>query len=210
MNKKIKTILFTLFVAGLLTVSCSNKDKTGPSSDNGDNGGGTTPTIPTAPTTGTGVKLANGKTFIPSAQSGADPDRFVYITQEGQAEIALKTEAEFSLKVENDGSIVVTMPQLNQIGFGGETMTIPANNIIQTKEGNINMYKIHYVKAINEGPDTIEYFELKSIDNPNNEDVKAFSFYGGKACRINATLTHVKEVKNPETEKYENTTKVYT
>ena len=39
MNKKILTIIFTLFVAGLLTVSCSSKDKTGPSSDNG---GGTT------------------------------------------------------------------------------------------------------------------------------------------------------------------------
>ena len=36
MNKKLLSILFTLFLVGILSISCSNKDKTG--SDSSSNG----------------------------------------------------------------------------------------------------------------------------------------------------------------------------
>uniref|UniRef100_UPI003F4B0B60 hypothetical protein n=1 Tax=Brachyspira catarrhinii TaxID=2528966 RepID=UPI003F4B0B60 len=38
MNKKLFSILFTLFLAGILSVSCSNKDKTGSDSSSNSNG----------------------------------------------------------------------------------------------------------------------------------------------------------------------------
>lgn len=38
MNKKLFSILFTLFLVGILSVSCSNKDKTGSDSSSNSNG----------------------------------------------------------------------------------------------------------------------------------------------------------------------------
>ena len=37
MNKKLFSILFTLFLAGILSVSCSNADKTGSNTENNTN-----------------------------------------------------------------------------------------------------------------------------------------------------------------------------
>ena len=124
MNKKIKTILFTLFVAGLLTVSCSSKDKTGPSSDNG---GGTT-----IPENGTGIDSGYlDRRFAPEA------DRKLKVTSTAGV-TELSDVSAFQLDTQKpDGSILVKMPLLKTtIGFTSDLIKIPAKNIVEGNGGN--------------------------------------------------------------------------
>ena len=112
MNKKILSIIFTLFLAGLLSISCSNKDKTGPSGDEDNNGGGsTTPTIPTIPENGTGIATKwQGKTYIPKVE-GSDNRPIILTLNDGKEE-QLTTEDQFSLTVGADGNVTITMSKL--------------------------------------------------------------------------------------------------
>ena len=109
MNKKIKTILFTLFVAGLLSISCSNKGTTGPT-DNG----GESPTIPTIPENGTGIDSGYlDRRFAPEA------DRKLKVTSTAGVPTELSDVSDFQLDTQKpDGSILVKMPLLKStIGF---------------------------------------------------------------------------------------------
>ncbi|MEI0490162.1 hypothetical protein [Brachyspira pulli] len=185
MNKKILTIIFTLFVAGLLTVSCSSKDKTGPSSDNGDN-----PTIPTIPENGTGIGSKwVGKTYIPKVEN--TDNRPIILTLNDGTEVQLTTEAEFSLTVGSDGSVTITMPKLNDIGFGATTITIPAKNIIQSEgTGSKIFYNAQFVKTIKNDENNIEYFYFKSDPNA----------FGGSFAnfRVKGTLIKLTAVKGED------------
>lgn len=203
MNKKILSIIFTLFLAGLLSISCSNKDTTGPT-DNG--GGSTTPTIPTIPETGTGIGSKwVGKTFIPKVEN--TDDRPIILTLNNGSEEQLTTEAQFSLTVENDGSVTITMPKLNDIGFGGTDITIPAKNIVEFEEQSPSViyYDAQFVKTIKNDENNIEYFYFKSEP----------SAFGGNYSRfrVKGTLTKVTAVKGEDgnfkvtQEKYEIRTK---
>ncbi len=209
MNKKIKTILFTLFVAGLLSISCSNKGKTGPG-DNGDNGGGTTPpatpTIPTIPEDGTGIGSKwVGKTYIPKVEN--TDNRPIILTLNDGTEVQLTTEAEFSLTVGSDGSVTITMPKLNDIGFGATAITIPAKNIVESQKGSPSViwYNAQFVKTIKNDENNIEYFYFKSDPNAFGGNYSNF--------RVKGTLVKVTAVKGEDgnfkvtEEKYEIRTK---
>ena len=79
MNKKLFSILFTLFLVGILSVSCSNKDKTG--SDSSSNSNGKVDTI-YAGDWYDGQELAikidsNGNISVPSMETGDVPDKKV-------------------------------------------------------------------------------------------------------------------------------------
>ena len=161
MNKKIKTILFTLFVAGLLTVSCSSKDKTGPSSDNG----GGTPGLPTVTITdGNGIRESYRQfNYAPTTSSP-----FVLTPSEGQA-INLTSESDFVLSTaqedqrlqgENAGGMLIKMPQLTQLGFTSDLIRIPAKNIHHHAYG----HDIHTLYVLSNTDEKLEYVELKVKD----------------------------------------------
>lgn len=179
MNKKIKTILFTLFVAGLLTVSCSSKDKTGPSSDNG---GGTT-----IPENGTGIDSGYlDRRFAPEA------DRKLKVTSTAGV-TELSDVSAFQLDTQKpDGSILVKMPLLKTtIGFTSDLIKIPAKNIVEGNGGNYTV-KTRY---------TLEKSENKTV----TVDLEAESFnIDGAWLKMKVKLTKTTTVKDaePETEVY--------
>ena len=152
MNKKIKTILFTLFVAGLLTVSCSSKDKTGPSSDNGDN-----PTIPTIPETGNGISSGYQKRYFFTGNPDYAEGQ-VTITSDNQILYTLSSSGDFRLDTQADGSILVKMPKLTEIGFAKDIIKIPAKNIV---EGD-NNYTIKTRYTLEESADKTVTVDLES------------------------------------------------
>ena len=152
MNKKIKTILFTLFVAGLLTVSCSSKDKTGPSSDNGDN-----PTIPTIPETGNGISSGYQKRYFFTGNPDYAEGQ-VTITSDNQILYTLSSSGDFRLDTQADGSILVKMPKLTELGFTSDLIRIPAKNIAHGAYG----YDIHTLYVFSNTDEKIEYVELKA------------------------------------------------
>ena len=157
MNKKILTIIFTLFVAGLLTVSCSSKDKTGPSSDNG---GGTTGLPAVTITDGEGVRESyRHYKYAPTSSP------FVLTPSEGQA-INLTSESDFvlstaqedpSLKDANAGGILIKMPRLKKLGFTSDLIRIPAKNIQHHTYG----HDIHTLYVFSNTDEKLEYVELK-------------------------------------------------
>ena len=157
MNKKILTIIFTLFVAGLLTVSCSSKDKTGPSSDNG----GGTPGLPTVTITdGNGIR----EDYRHFKYAPTDTP-FVLTPSEGQA-INLNSESDFvlstaeedpSLQGVNAGGMLIKMPLLTDLGFTSDLIRIPARNIQRHTYGN----DIHTLYVLSDTDEKLEYVELK-------------------------------------------------
>ena len=206
MNKKILSIIFTLFLAGLLSISCSNKDKTGPSGDEDNNGGGsTTPTIPTIPENGTGIATKwQGKTYIPKVE-GSDNRPIILTLNDGKEE-QLTTEDQFSLTVGADGNVTITMSKLQAIGLGGKSITIPVKNIVQSKgTGNQIFYNAQFVKIIKNDENNIEYFYFQSDPNA----------FGGSYAnfRVKGSLIKLTAVKGEDgnfktvEEKYEIRTK---
>ncbi|MEI0748689.1 hypothetical protein [Brachyspira pulli] len=182
MNKKILTIIFTLFVAGLLTVSCSSKDKTGPSSDNGDN-----PTIPTIPETGNGINSGYlDRRFAPDADNKLKVTSPAGVTE-------LSGVSDFQLDSQkSDRSILVKMPALkNTIGFTSDLIKIPAKNIVEGNGGNYTV-KTRY---------TLEKSENKTV----TVDLEAESFnIVGAWLKMKVKLTKTTTVKDaePATEVY--------
>ena len=182
MNKKILTIIFTLFVAGLLTVSCSSKDKTGPS-DNVDNGGGTT-----IPENGTGINSGYlDRRFAPEA------DRKLKVTSTAGVTTELSDVSGFQLDTQKaDGSILVKMPLLkSSVGFTSDLIKIPAKNIVEGNGGNYTV-KTRY---------TLEKSENKTV----TVDLEAESFnIDGAWLKMKVKLTKTTTVKDaePETEIY--------
>ncbi|MEI0478097.1 hypothetical protein [Brachyspira pulli] len=179
MNKKIKTILFTLFVAGLLTVSCSSKDKTGP----GD--GGTTPpatpTIPTIPENGTGVNSNwRDRRFVPEA------DRKLKVTS-SSGTVELSATSDFQLDPQkSDGSILVKMPLLkSSVGFTADVIKIPARNIV---EGEGNNYTVKTRYTLEESADKTVTVDLEA---------ESFNIYGAY-LKMKVKLTKTTTVKDAE------------
>ena len=162
MNKKILTIIFTLFVAGLLTVSCSSKDKTGPE-DNG-NGGNTPPPTSGLPT----VTITDGEGILEDYRhfKYAPTDTpFVLTPSEGQA-INLNSESDFvlstaeedpSLQGVNAGGMLIKMPKLKDLGFRSDLIRIPAKNIEHHTYG----HNIHTLYVFSNTDEKLEYVELK-------------------------------------------------
>ena len=153
MNKKILTIIFTLFVAGLLTVSCSSKDKTGP----GD--GGTTPTIPTIPENGTGIDSGyRGRMYFTGNTSYGEGT--VTVTLDGAPLYTFNKLGEFQIDMpKGDGDVLVKMPKLTEIGFTGDIIKIPAKNIV---EGEGNNYTVKTRYTFGDAATKIVTFDLES------------------------------------------------
>ena len=126
MNKKILSIIFTLFLAGLLSISCSNKGKTGPG-DKGDNGGGTTTTIPES---GTGIDSGyRGRMYFTGNTSYEEGT--VTVTLDGAPLYTFNKQGEFQVDMpKGDGDVLVKMPKLTEMGFTGDIIKIPSKNII--------------------------------------------------------------------------------
>ena len=168
MNKKIKTILFTLFVAGLLTVSCSSKDKTGPSDNNGggnNNGGGTISEIPTGIQDGEGVDKSYQYKYAASTKYGGliltvDGTEAGTLTTQDQLQISTSQDKDPNLQGEYAGGILIKMPQLKDLGFTSDVIRVLPKNITHTTYG----YDIHSVYVINDTnpEERLVYVELQT------------------------------------------------
>lgn len=164
MNKKILSIIFTLFLAGLLSISCSNKDKTGPSGDEGNNGGGSTSGLPTPTTDGEGV----GSSYRQYKYAPSSASPFVLTPSEGEA-INLTSESDFQLSTSSKdanlqgkykGGILIKMPLLTQLGFKSDLIRILPENIASAVYG----HNIHTLYVLNNTEEKLEYVELKVTD----------------------------------------------
>lgn len=160
MNKKILSIIFTLFLAGILSISCSNKDKTGP----GDNGGGSTSGLPTPTTDGEGV----GSSYRQYKYAPSSANKFILTPSEGEA-INLTSENDFQLSTSSkdknlqgkyEGGILIKMPLLKDLGFKSDLIRILPENIVNTTYG----YNIHTLYVLNNTEEKLEYVELKVTD----------------------------------------------
>lgn len=175
MNKKILSIIFTLFLAGLLSISCSNKDKTGPT----DNNSGST-TIPTIPEDGTGINNSYGDRKFP-AQSG---NKVTVIGESINEEISDYNN--FILNTfKSDKSILVKMPLLKNIGFTADVIKIPSKNIV---EGDKNNYTIKTRYTLEETADKTVTVDLES---------EKFTFSGNNLA-MKVKLTKTTTVKDTE------------
>lgn len=180
MNKKILSIIFTLFLAGLLSISCSNKDKTGP----GDNGAGST----TIPENGTGInKSYRVYKFAPT-------ESFPFILTDNNSQTQNLTSADnfqlstsskdANLQGANEGGILVKMPLLKTLGFTSDIIRIPPKNIV---EGSGSSYTIHTSYIIDENPDNLITVELKSSKFNLTSNIE-----------MDITLTKTTKVKDQE------------
>ena len=123
MNKKILSIIFTLFLAGLLSISCSNKDKTGP----GDNNGGGSTAIPENGT-GIGSSYQGRMYFTGNTDYEAGT---VTVTLDGQSLYTFSKQGDFQVDMpKGDGDVLVKMPKLTEVGFTKDIIKIPAKNIV--------------------------------------------------------------------------------
>lgn len=204
MNKKIKTILFTLFVAGLLTVSCSSKDKTGPSDNNGggnNNGGGTISEIPTGIQDGEGVDKSYQYKYAASTKYGGliltiDGTEVGTLTTQGQLQISTSQDKDPNLQGEYAGGILIKMPQLKDLGFTSDVIRVLPKNITHGTYG----YDIHSVYVINDTnpEERLEYVELQTTGIQ----------FGGNFISMNSDITLTKTTIVKEQDKEPVTTKV--
>ena len=175
MNKKILSIIFTLFLAGLLSISCSNKDTTGPGDNNGD--------VSTAiPENGTGINSGYlDRRFAP------DTDNKLKVTSTAGVTTEFSNVSDFQLDSQkSDGSILVKMPVLkNTIGFKSDLIKIPARNIV---EGDDNNYTVK-----------TRYTLEESADKTVTVDLEAESFnISGAWLKMKVNLTKTTTVKDAE------------
>ena len=185
MNKKILSIIFTLFLAGLLSVSCSNKDTTGTGGNNGD-GGSTTPTIPTIPENGTGINNSYGDRKFPAQAN----NKVTVIGESINEEISDYNN--FILNTfKSDKSILVKMPLLKNIGFTADVIKIPSKNIV---EGDNNNYTIKTRYTLEETADKTVTVDLES---------EKFTFSGNNlAMKVKLTKTTTVKDTEPVIETY--------
>ena len=177
MNKKILSIIFTLFLAGLLSISCSNKDTTGTGGNNDNGGGSTTPTIPE---NGTGINNSYGDRKFP-AQSG---NKVTVIGESINQELS-DYNAFILNTLKSDKSILVKMPLLKNIGFTADVIKVHSKNIV---EGNNNNYtiKTRY---------TLEQTDAKTV----TVDLESEQFtFSGNNLAMKVKLTKTTTVKDTE------------
>ena len=199
MNKKIKTILFTLFVAGLLSISCSNKGTTGPT-DNGDDS--TTPTIPTGIQDGEGVDKSNRQykyastTKYDGLELTVDGKFDQTLTTQDQLQISV-SERDSNLQDNYAGGVLIKMPLLTQLGFTSDLIRILPKNI---KKIPAYGYDIHAVYVINDTnpEERLEYVELETTRINFN----------GNFIMMNGDITLTKTTIVKEQDKEPVTTKV--
>ena len=157
-----------------MTVSCSSKDKTGPS----DNGGGTTITIPE---NGTGINSGYlDRRFAPDADNKLKVTSTAGVTE-------FSNVSDFQLDSQkSDRSILVKMPALkNTIGFTSDLIKIPAKNIV---EGDNNNYTVK-----------TRYTLEESADKTVTVDLEAESFnISGAWLKMKVNLTKTTTVKDAE------------
>lgn len=195
MNKKILSIIFTLFLAGLLSISCSNKDTTGPGDNNG--GGSTTPTIPTGDGDGINSSYTQYKFF-----AGTDEPLILTLNDGTTKNITTKEEFQMSvskndpnLQDANAGGILIKMPALKKdIGFSSDVIRIPAKNILSESFSKYTIHTLYFLNA-----DKTIWVELKS-----NGSISI-----NRELQMDVTLTKItaEKDKDPVTETYNLKTK---
>lgn len=165
MNKKFLSIIFTLFLAGLLSISCSNKGTTGTGGNNG-GGGSTTPTIPTGTQDGEGVSSS----YRQYKYAASTKYNGLILTVDGTEAGTLTTKDQLQISVsKNDpnlqgeyaGGVLIKMPQLKDLGFTSDVIRILPKNI---KGGSGFGSDIHAVYVINNTnpEERLEYVELQT------------------------------------------------
>ena len=184
MNKKILSIIFTLFLAGLLSISCSNKDKTGP----GDNGGGSSSGLPTVTTDGEGVGSSYRQykyaptTDSPFTLTGNNAQN---LTSANDFQLS-RSSKDANLQGKYEGGILVKMPLLKTLGFTSDLIRILPENIVHTAYG----YDIHTLYVLNNTEEKLEYIELKG------EKIKIATFL--EMDEVGVTLTKITKEKDKE------------
>ena len=158
MNKKILSIIFTLFLAGLLSISCSNKDTTGP----GDNNGGSTSGLPTPTTDGEGVGSSYRQyKYAPTADSSVtltqDGKTFQTLNAEDQLQISVSSK-DPSLQGDYAGGVLIKMPLLKTLGFKSDLIRILPANIAKTAYG----YDINTLYVFSNTEEKVEYVQLQT------------------------------------------------
>ena len=196
MNKKILSIIFTLFLAGLLSISCSNKDTTGTGGNNDNGGGSTTPTIPTGDGDGINSSYTQYKFF-----AGTDEPLILTLNDGTTKNITTKEEFQMSvskndhnLQDANAGGILIKMPALKDIGFSSDVIRIPAKNILSESFSKYTIHTLYFLNA-----DKTIWVELKS-----NGSISI-----NRELQMDVTLTKItaEKDKDPVTETYNLKTK---
>ena len=202
MNKKILSIIFTLFLAGLLSISCSNKDTTGPSGDEGNNGGGSTSGLPTGTQDGEGVDTSYQYKYASTADYGGleltvDGKLDQTLTTQDQLQISTSTDKDPNLQGEYVGGVLIKMPLLKQLGFKSDLIRILPKNI---KRNPGYGYDIHAVYVINDTnpEERLEYVELQTTGIQ----------FGSSFITMNGDITLTKTTIVKEQDKEPVTTKV--
>ena len=205
MNKKIKTILFTLFVAGLLTVSCSSKDKTGPSDNNGggnNNGGGTISEIPTGIQDGEGVNNSYQYKYAASTKYGGliltfNGTEAGTLTTQDQLQISTSTDKDPNLQGEYVGGVLIKMPQLTSLGFKSDLIRILPKNIRDNSYSGMDIHAVYVINNTNP-EERLEYVELQTTGIQ----------FGSSFITMNGDITLTKTTIVKEQDKDPVTTKV--
>ncbi|AEM22969.1 hypothetical protein Bint_2363 [Brachyspira intermedia PWS/A] len=202
MNKKILSIIFTLFLAGLLSVSCSNKDTTGTGGNNDNGGASTTTTIPTGTQDGEGVDTSYQYKYASTADYGGleltvDGKLSQTLTTQDQLQISTSTDKDPNLQGEYVGGVLIKMPQLTSLGFKSDLIRILPKNI---KRNPGYGYDIHAVYVINNTnpEERLEYVELQTTGIQ----------FGSSFITMNGDITLTKTTIVKEQDKDPVTTKV--
>ena len=202
MNKKILSIIFTLFLAGLLSISCSNKDTTGTGGNNDNGGGSTTTTIPTGTQDGEGVGTSYQYKYASTADYGGleltvDGKLSQTLTTQDQLQISTSTDKDPNLQGEYVGGVLIKMPQLTSLGFKSDLIRILPKNI---KKIPAYGYDIHAVYVINDTnqEERLEYVELQTTGIQ----------FGSSFITMNGDITLTKTTIVKEQDKDPVTTKV--
>ena len=159
MNKKILSIIFTLFLAGLLSISCSNKDTTGPGDNNG---GGSSSGLPTVTTDGEGVNSSYRQyKYAPTTDSSVtltkDGQNFQTLNSKDQLQISV-SEKDPNLQGNYAGGVLIKMPLLTQLGFTSDLLRILPENIAKTAYG----YDINTLYVFSNTEEKVEYVQLQT------------------------------------------------
>ena len=159
MNKKILSIIFTLFLAVLLSISCSNKDTTGPGDNNG---GGSSSGLPIPTTDGEGVGSSYRQyKYAPTTDSS------VTLTQDGQNPQTLNSKDQLQISVSSKdpnlqnnyaGGVLIKMPLLKDLGFKSDLIRILPENIAKTAYG----YDINTLYVLSNTEEKVEYIQLQT------------------------------------------------
>lgn len=166
MNKKILSIIFTLFLAGLLSISCSNKDTTGTGGNNDNGGGGNISEIPTGIQDGEGVDKSYQYKYAASTKYGGliltvDGTEEGTLTTQDQLQISTSQDKDPNLQGEYAGGILIKMPQLKDLGFTSDVIRVLPKNIRDNTYSGMDIHAVYVINNTNP-EERLEYVELQT------------------------------------------------